>query len=220
MFYTMLLGVGRPFLQPRRGQAVRVAGWTEPEWVEFPSPIGKRLTHLVLEMADLDYLPELFGIETVEFKAGTEHPLLNRLLGLLANIRLRLGFPNWEQFTPFVRGISWLAGVVGRDEGGVFFEIEGKEGQTTKRRCLALMAETDGGLIPSVLAGLAVEEIVNGRLTTSGLQPIHTWISPERLVEALQERGLTFLWQPEGQLPWLDFSLEDLRPYTVSQSLA
>ena len=72
MFHTMLMGVGRPFLQPRKGKPVRVFGWTEPEWTEFPPPLGKRLTYLVLEMADLDLLPRLFGVQSVEFKAGSE----------------------------------------------------------------------------------------------------------------------------------------------------
>lgn len=213
MFYTMLLGVGRPFFQPRQGQKARVAGWTEPEWVDFPALIGRRLTYLVLEMADLDYLPELFGLETVEFKAGTEHPFLNRLLGLSAAIRLRLGRPDWERLTPFVRAISWLAGRVGKDEGGVFFEIGGMVEDRFQLRRVALMAEQDGGLIPSVLAGIAIEQVLNGRLSTPGLLPIHTWISSEELVTSLQQRGLKLLWQPQGQPPWRAFTLADLRPY-------
>ncbi len=216
MFYTMLLGVGRPFLQPRRGKEVRVAGWTEPEWTHFPEPIGRRLTYLVLEMADLDYLPELFGLETVEFKAGTEHQLLNRLLGLSANIRLRLGGPNWEQLAPFVRAISWLAGRVGKDEGGVFFEVRGMVGSTFQLRRIALMAEQDGGLIPSVLAGIGIEQMLNGHLSAPGLLPIHTWISPGEMVNSLQRRELKLLWQPEGQTPWRSFLLADLRPYLVN----
>jgi saccharopine dehydrogenase-like NADP-dependent oxidoreductase len=97
MFHTMLVGVGRPFFQPRQGERVQVHGWTEAEWVDFPPPLGRRLTYLVLEMADLDWLPELFGAQTVEFKAGTEHSWLNRLLGLAATIRVKTGHPRWER---------------------------------------------------------------------------------------------------------------------------
>jgi len=117
-----------------------------------------------------------------------------------------------------VRAFSWLAGRVGKDEGGVFFEVKGKVGQTIRSRRLALMAKKDGGLIPSVLAGIVIEEIVKGRLASPGLIPIHTWISAENLVEALQKRGLLLLWQPEGQQTWLTFSLEDLRPYLINHS--
>jgi NAD(P)-dependent dehydrogenase (short-subunit alcohol dehydrogenase family) len=220
MFYTMLLGVGRPFSQPRQGQKVQVAGWTEPEWVDFPAPVGRRLTYLVLEMADLDYLPELFGLKTVEFKAGTEHPSLNRLLGLLAAMRLKLGRPDWERFALFVRATSWLAGRVGKDEGGVFFEAGGMVGPTFQLRRVALMAEQDGGLIPSVLAGIGIEQMLNGRLSTPGLLPMHTWISLEELEASLQRRGLKLLWQPEGQPPWQTFTLADLRPYLIDKPVA
>ncbi len=105
MFNTMLWGVGRPFKQLRRGRLVPVYGWGEPEWVDFPPPLGKRLTYLVLEMADLDVMPRLFGghgLETVEFKAGSERPFLNRLLGLAADLRVRTGHPQWERYTALV----------------------------------------------------------------------------------------------------------------------
>jgi saccharopine dehydrogenase-like NADP-dependent oxidoreductase len=40
MFHTMLLGAGRPFQAPRKGLPVRVYGWREPEWFDFP-PTGR-----------------------------------------------------------------------------------------------------------------------------------------------------------------------------------
>lgn len=205
MFHTMLFGVGRPFRQPRGGDLAQVAGWTEPEWVEFPPPIGKRLTYLVLEMADLDYLPTLFGVETVEFKAGTEHVVLNRMLGLAATIRQKTGYPAWENFTVFVQALSWLAGRVGKDEGGVFFEVSGLVDKTLQTHRVALMAKQDGGLIPSVLAGIAIEMLLNGRLPHTGIVPIHTWISPGDLVNQLERRGLSLYWKHHDTMQWQPF---------------
>ena len=210
MFHTMLIGVGRPFRQPRNGAQAQVHGWTEAEWVEFPPPLGRRLTYLVLEMADLDLLPELFGVQTVEFKAGTEHAWLNRLLGLAANVSVRTGHPRWERFTRPVRALSWLAGRVGKDQGGVVFEIGGvKNGQPVTYR-LGLVAHRDGGIIPAVLASIAAQKLLEGRLSQTGLIAIHNWISSRELVEELSRRGLQLWWQPPGEREWGPFGVEEL----------
>ncbi|MDQ3991540.1 MAG: saccharopine dehydrogenase NADP-binding domain-containing protein, partial [Actinomycetota bacterium] len=96
MFWTMMYGVGREFVLPSGGRPRRARGWSEGEWVRFPPPLGDRLVYLVLEMADADLLPELFGVDTVEFKAGSEWPILNRLLALASSIRAGLGGrPAW-----------------------------------------------------------------------------------------------------------------------------
>jgi hypothetical protein len=202
MFNTMLWGVGHPFKQLRRGRLVRVYGWGEPEWVDFPKPLSKRLTYLVLEMADLDVMPRLFGeqgLETVEFKAGSERPFLNRLLGLAATLRIRTGHPQWERYTALVRAFSWLVGRVGKDEGGVIFEVSGLRGNTPQTYRVALVAARDGGRFPAVLAGMAAEELLSGRLKVAGLVPVNKWIGGERLVAGLRRRGLQIWWQtPEG----------------------
>ena len=205
MFNTMLWGVGRPFKELREGRWASVYGWGEPEWVDFPPPLGKRLTYLVLEMADLDVMPRLFGeegLETVEFKAGSERPFLNRLLGLAATLRVRTGHPQWERYTMLVRAFSWLVGRLGRDEGGVIFEVKGLRGKTPQTYRLALIASTDGGRIPSVLAGMAAEELLSGRLKGSGLMPVNKWIDSESLVTGFRKRGLQIWWETPDRAGW------------------
>ena len=214
MFNTMLWGVGRPFRQLRRGRLTPVYGWGEPEWVDFPKPLGKRLTYLVLEMADLDVMPRLFGemgLETVEFKAGSERPLLNRLLGLAATIRIHTGHPQWERHTALVRAFSWLVGRLGKDEGGVIFEVSGLRGKIPQTYRLALIAGRDGGLIPAVLAGMAAEELLRGGLKGAGLVPVNKWIDGERLVAGLRGRGLQIWRQPPESARWQLFPPSGLR---------
>ena len=208
MFYTMLLGVGRSFWQPYKGVPTRVHGWTEPEWVTFPPPIGRRLTFLVLEMADLDMLPALLGVQTVSFKAGTEFSFLNRLLYMAATIRARTGWPPWERLTPLVRAFSWFVGRWGKDEGAVIFEVTGEQDGGTKKDMICLVAEQDGGLIPSVLASMAAGRLLDGSLSQPGLQPLTDWIPAEALCSGLLARGLKIWWQPAGSNRWQPFSLE------------
>ncbi len=211
MFRTMLTGVGWPFIQPGEAGPRRVRGWTEPEWVEFPPPLGSRLTYLVLEMSDLDLLPELFGVGTVEFKVGTEWPFLNRSLGLAARTRAATGWPNWEKFTPLVRAASWLIGQFGKDEGGVIFEVRGSIGSSVVTRRISVVARRDGGLIPSVLAGIAVDRLLSGRLDTKGIVPVNRWIPPEELIWELENRGLEVWWEPHQGAGWQAFDLPAYR---------
>jgi NAD(P)-dependent dehydrogenase (short-subunit alcohol dehydrogenase family) len=210
MFHTMLTGVGRPFWQPGNGKLRQVRGWTEPEWVEFPPPLGKRLTYLVLEMADLDLLPELLGVKTVEFKAGSEWPFLNRLLGAAARIRTSTGHPDWERFTPILRTFSWLVGRLGKDEGGVIFEIRGLLKGSSITHRIAVVARQDGGLIPAVLASMATARLLSGDLPMKGIVPIHGWIPSAELVRELEARGLEIWWQPHGVIEWQRFDLNDI----------
>lgn len=209
MFDTMLWGVGREYRLPRGGRSARVHGWTEPEWADFPPPFERRLTYLVHDMANLDLLPELLGVETVEFKAGSEMPWLNRLLGLAARIRRRFGVPRWEAVTPIVRALSRAVGVFGRDEGGVVFELGGTRNGKPHRIRFAVTAEVDGGRIPVALAGIAVEEMLAQRIDRRGLVPVDSWVDPERLTEGLLRRGLSLWWQT-GDLPWQPFELAHL----------
>lgn len=215
MFFTMLMGVGRSFWQPKDGNLRKVEGWTEPEWVEFPPPLGRRLTFLVLEMADLDLLPELFDVKTVEFKAGTEWAFLNRLLNMAAEFRKQTGYPNWESFTPVVRVLSWLMGRFGRDEGGVIFEITGVLNNSLVTHQVAVVARRDGGLIPAVLASIGVKKLVSGDIPTKGIVPLNKWISSDKLVKDLVDRDLEIWWKPHGAQQWRRFDFTDFQSYVV-----
>src|SRR2546423_4822151 len=153
-------------------------------------------------MADIDVLPRTSGARTVEFKAGTEFPGVNRLLNLAARARMRFGWPRWERYTGLVRGASWFVGRFSRDEGGVNIEVVGCRGGTKLRQRLAVTAEHDGGRIPAVLAGIAAEEVLAGRLASPGIPPLDHWITGEHLIAALGRRGLS-VWISRGEEPWL-----------------
>ncbi|WP_331769899.1 saccharopine dehydrogenase NADP-binding domain-containing protein (plasmid) [Embleya sp. NBC_00888] len=194
MFAAMLHGAGLRFEAPRGGVPTVVHGWSEPEWVRFPPPIGRRLVHQVYEMADLDVLPDLFGARTVSFKAGSEFPVLNRALGAFAAVRARTGRPRRPQeWTSVVRGLSWLAGRAGDEAGAFMVEITGdRDGRTVTRR-VGMTARRHGGRMPALLAGIAVERLLTGRLKAAGAVPLDRWLPPSELYAALLERDIR-LW--------------------------
>ncbi|MET7403419.1 NAD(P)H-binding protein [Dactylosporangium sp. NPDC005572] len=198
MFEAMLRGVGVPFDAPRGGRPVRVHGWSEGEWVPFPPPVGRRLVHQVYAMADLTELAARFGAGTISFKAGTEHAWLNRLLGAAATVRARTGRPRRaERFTAVVRAMSWLAGRFGDEAGGFLVEVADRRDGRPVRRALGMTAARDGGRMPSLLAGIAVEEILAGRLSAPGEVPLDGWLPPPRAWAALTARGLD-LWRADA----------------------
>jgi saccharopine dehydrogenase-like protein len=195
MFRAMLHGAGRAFLAPRDGVAATVHGWSEPEWVHFPPPVGRRLVYQVYEMADLDVLVELFGPATVSFKAGSEFAWLNRALALAGATRSRWGWPRRpERFTSLVRGLSWLAGRAGNEAGGWFVEVSGHRGGNVVRRAMGMTAQHEGGRIPALLAAVAVEEVLADRVSHHGVVPPHLWFDAERLWSGLARRDVV-LWQ-------------------------
>lgn len=192
MFRTMLWGAGRHFETLRDGRWRQVYGWSEPEWVTFPL-LGRRLVYLALEMADLDAVPELTGAGTVEFKAGSEHASLNRLLGGAAWLRARLTSVDLERLLVPVRALSWTLGQFGKDRGAVMFEVSGVRdgGRVTKN--VAIVADHDGGRIPIIPAAMAVEDLLADRSQLCGVIPPASWLSYRRLLEGLRSRGLRVL---------------------------
>jgi hypothetical protein len=190
MFSTMLWGAGRPFDLLRDGELHPAVGWSEPEWVEFPPPIGRRLLYLVSEMADLDAVPAATGARTVEFKAGSEHPALNRLLSVAA--RFRHASPNVDlgPLVPLAQAIAWLFGRMGRDRGAAMFEVSGRRDGVEARDLVAFMADGDGGRIPILPGAIAVEALLNSEFPEPGLVSPDTWLSGQRLLVGAWARGL------------------------------
>ncbi len=93
-------------------------------------------------------------------------------------------------------------GRLGKDEGGVIFEVKGLHSKTQQTYRVALIATRDGGRIPAVLAGMAAEEMLNGKLKASGLVPLNEWVDSERLVAGLRRRGLQIWWGTRDSNGW------------------
>jgi hypothetical protein len=193
MFHAMLRGVGRPYLTRRAGSAITVYGWTEAEWMTFPSPIGRRLTFLVLEMADVDVVREFFQAES-DFKAGCEWQWINRALNLCAVTRSRFGHPQLERWTPIIRAVSWMIGRFGNEAGGVVFAFHGTRGGTDTELAYAVTSPRHGARIPAMLAGIGAQRILNGAMGRTGVVRRQDWLTGLELADALKARGLA-LWR-------------------------
>jgi short subunit dehydrogenase-like uncharacterized protein len=79
-FASLLSTVGQEFTAPAEGNEAPVIGWTKPERVSFPAPMGERTGYRVVDIADHFIQPRYFGTQTVEFRIGSELSALNLLL--------------------------------------------------------------------------------------------------------------------------------------------
>lgn len=203
MFRAMMAGLGSRFTAPRDGRLVELHGWSEPERVSFPPPIGLRLVYQVYAMSDLALFGDELGFGTVAFKAGSEFAWANRLLGMTAAVRARTGRPKrLTRLTGSMRALSWVAGRFGDEAGGLIVEVEGTGVDNhPSRRAWGLTADEEGGRIPALLAGIAVEEILAGRLTAAGLVALDSWIPPGDAWARLAARGVR-LFDREGDGSW------------------
>lgn len=71
-FACLLSTVGEQFTAPTGGNEAPVIGWTKPEQVSFPAPMGDRTCYRVVDIADHFIQPRYFGTKTVEFRIGSE----------------------------------------------------------------------------------------------------------------------------------------------------
>jgi hypothetical protein len=176
---SLLASVGKRFEVLRDGEWRPVRGWSEPRAFRFPEPIGEQ-TGWLIDVADLELFPPLFGARTVEFRVGSEVALLNRLLVAAAWLRSDLA-----RFTPLVRRAAALFGFLGHDWGGVGVEVS--DGHATRRA--TLVAVERGQRIPVLPAVATLERLLCEDRAVSGLLPLDSWLTRAELERECARRG-------------------------------
>lgn len=192
-FRSLLDQAGRTFLLPGPDGPRTVHGFSAGRWIEHPPPVGRRLSYLALPTPELDLFGELFGAGSLSFRAGSEFPAANRLLAGLAALRRRTGFPPLSALTPVLRAATGLAGRFGVECGALTVEL--RAGASTRRA--SVVGVRDAARIATVLAAIAVQRLLDGRLTHAGLPPWTTWLGFDELCTELASRDLA-VWLDEG----------------------
>ena len=189
-FRSLLSCAGRSLTVPDLAGPRQTTGWSEPEWFDLPAPVGRRLTYLGVDAPDLHLFPDQFGARRVEFRAGSERPLLNRALAGLARIRHRLGHPRLEQWPRLAKALVGLIGLFGTAAGGFLVEITGRRDGQPKRLRYAVVSAERGAWIPALPAAVMATQLLRGEPVPPGLAPPWTWLTPARWREELSARGM------------------------------
>jgi hypothetical protein len=190
-FECLLATVGAPFDVPRNGSKAAIVGWTEPERVEFPPPIGPRTVYSVVDIADYFTQVKLFGAKTVEFKIGSEFGWLNRGLSGVREVRKVLGLQSLRPFVPLFRGLIGVASYLGTSQGAVLVEARAETSGEMREMKFAVFRQTDGHMIPALLPSIAARMILKGELSRSGIPHLGEWLPFERLLDELSARGVS-----------------------------
>jgi saccharopine dehydrogenase-like protein len=196
-FACLLSTVGKDFRAPADGKQTTVTGWTEPERVTFPAPMGNRTVYRVVDIADHFTQPLYFQTQTVEFRIGSELRALNLLLSAVRRIRQVFGIPlRW--LIPIGRAIIHASAALGSTAGGVMVEVAGYSGSERRVETWCVFAGEGGERVPAILPAIAADMFLRGEITGNGIVPLPDWITQDRLVAELAARGIRVVVRPEG----------------------
>jgi hypothetical protein len=196
-FACLLSTVGKEFSAPADGKQASVIGWTEPQQVTFPAPMGNRTVYRVVDIADHFIQPHYFRTQTVEFRIGSELRALNLLLSAVRRTRQVLGI-SLPWLIPTGRVLTHVAALLGSTAGGVMVEVTGYSGNERRCETWCVLAGEGGERIPAVLPAIAADMVLRGEITGNGIIPLPDWITRDRLVAELAARGIKVEVRSEG----------------------
>ena len=181
----ILTYVGKP-LAPFAGNT-RAYGWQDIYRQEYPG-LGKRWM-ANCDIPDLDLLPPVYCIQSIQFSAGLQLAPLH--LGLWAlSWLIRLGVPlNLpEQAASLLSASNWFDRL-GCADGGMHMIITGtaQDGSPHTIKWFIIAKDGYGPYIPTIPAIVLAKKIANGILPAPGSYPCVALVSLEEYLEELKD---------------------------------
>ncbi|GGZ40433.1 saccharopine dehydrogenase family protein [Asticcacaulis endophyticus] len=139
-------------LKPALGQGGARYGWQDIYRQTYPELEARWMANC--DVPDLDLLPEAYGIKSIRFSAGLEHPLLHLGLWGLSWL-VRIGLPlKLERHASLMLRMSDLFNGLGTADGGMHVILRGTDFQGRMRevRWFIIARNGDGPQIPCVPA--------------------------------------------------------------------
>ena len=196
-FACLLSTVGQEYTAPADGNEEPVTGWTQPERVSFPAPMGDRTGYRVVDIADHFIQPRHFGTQTVEFRIGSELSALNLLFSVVRHLRQTLGI-GVSGLVPISRVLVHIAALFGSTAGGVMVEVAGYAGEEHRSETWCVFAVDGGERIPSILPAIAADMILRKEISGTGIVPPTDWIARDQLFDKLAARGIRVAVRSDG----------------------
>jgi hypothetical protein len=184
---SLLHSVGQPFNVLREGSWCTVRGWSEARDFLFPAPVGRRRGYLV-DVPDHEFLPDIFGARTVEFRTASELRILNLAVSSLGWFVRKGLVRSWVSWSGIFQRAGALLGFVGHDWGGVGVEVAGPNGG----RRLSVVADSGGQRIAVMPACVMTALLLSGS-THRGLVSPADWLTRDGLIEECEKRGFRLI---------------------------
>ena len=168
---AILSYTGGPLRLKHQGRWRYAYGWSEPETVMFPAPVGKRRVYLC-DVPDLDVFPARYGAQTVTFRAGLEMNLFNYGLALLGRARRWGWMKSLTGCAPGLIAISQLFRHFGGVAGGMRVQVSGrKNGEEIEHTAFLIARDANGPAIPCSPSVALIRQWVERGVHDAGAVP-------------------------------------------------
>lgn len=164
---------GHPFTVFSKGKWINQYGWMSPRKLYFNNAIGHRWLANV-DIPDLELFPKRYGpLNTVNFQAGLELPLLHFgmvFMALLAKIGL---VKDWSVLTRQIFRASEIFKNFGTDTGGMQINLTGLNAQQKPKKLKWVLSAENGvgPYIPIISAIILAKKLIAETLDIRGAMP-------------------------------------------------
>ena len=177
--------ISAPFVVVEDGRERRVRSFTEPRYVQFPEPIGRRLAYRA-PFADQFFFPETLGVRTAAARLALDPSWITKLVAALVRTRVTVLLKSAAVRRAMMRSVHALHGRhAGRDQFGIVVEGRGPSGTVQ----LSLMGhnQAEGTAIGTALI---VRALYDGEVSQAGVwYPEHV-IASAPFFDSLGRHGL------------------------------
>ncbi len=168
---AILSYTGKSLRIKERGRWRYAYGWSEPEVVRFPPPVGRRRVYLC-DVPDLDIFPSRYGAQTVSFRAGLELNLFNYGLVWLGAMRRRGWIKNLPNWASGLAVTSNLFRGRGGPAGGMRVLVRGShDGEELTHTAYLIARDTNGPAIPCSPSVALIRKWVQQGISETGAMP-------------------------------------------------
>lgn len=182
---TLTARIGRPIRVRRNGRWRVAYGWSEPEKVAFPKPVGSMRAYLC-DAPDLDLFPHRYRAGTVTFRVGLSRASWSYALAALGRYRRRRYLAEQAQQNPgSVDGRDGFQDLVDKT-ASIQVRMRGQRDGAEVVHCACLIARNDSGAaIASSPAIALVKRWVRDGVTDPGAVPCLGLLSLEAVKAGL-----------------------------------
>lgn len=182
---SILTYLGKP-LKPYPGCKKTMYGWQQLYRQQYPQ-LGMRWMSSC-DIPDLDFFSSKYNIESIEFSAGMENPVLH--LGMWATSWLvRMGLlPNLLPHAEMLLAFSHVFDRFGSADGGMHMLMEGVDHEDKPKSInwFIIAKQGDGPQIPCVPAIVLAKQLLNGQMTKRGASACVEYVSLNDYLEELK----------------------------------
>lgn len=165
---AILSYAGSPLSMLERGGWRDVYGWSRPQTVRFPAPIGRRRVYLA-DGPDLDIFPKRYGAHTVTDRMGMQLKLFNHGLYVLARLKRHKRIADLPRHARSLIKASRLFKKQGDAAGGLRVTVRGEyRGQSIEHHAFLLVRGAHGIAIPASPVVALVRKWVNQGVPAKG----------------------------------------------------